>query len=178
MLCLDEFGVEHELETDLDRYERDFLSYSWEELVDLYDLKDQDKVVFEYKGKNEFENIFVIHAEKLPELGSFTTNHIPETIYGEVDPKFATKFSEVLPSVWKVYVENKQDITLDYNQNCENPLLHGNWPRLREIYKFRGVKKLSFTYIGTNKFRLSILDEIEDGEPLPKLAYEILLKCI
>jgi hypothetical protein len=91
---------------------------------------------------------------------------------------FATKFSEVLPSVWKVYVENKQDITLDYNQNNENPLLHGNWPRLREIYKFQGVKKLSFTYIGTNKFRLSILDEIGDGEPLPKLAYEILLKCI
>jgi hypothetical protein len=80
MLCLDEFGVEHELETDLDRYERDFLSYSWEELVDLYDLKDQDKVVFEYKGKNEFENIFVIHAEKLPELGSFTTIHKPETV--------------------------------------------------------------------------------------------------
>ncbi|MCH95494.1 hypothetical protein A2U01_0016473 [Trifolium medium] len=177
-VCLDEYGEEHYIDTDLARYERDFLPYSWKKLVRLYDLKDQDQVVFDYKGSNGTVNQFVIHAEKLPELGKFTTIHVPDTNCGEVDPKFATKFSGVLPSIWEVYVKNGKDIKLDYNQNCDHPLLRGNWSRLREIYKFKGVTKLSFTYVGTNKFRLSILDQIKDPNLYPEWHMDYITRNI
>ncbi|KAK2361963.1 hypothetical protein QL285_087065 [Trifolium repens] len=82
----------------------------------------------------------------------FMTVHIPNEIFGEIDPFFIATHFRNLGSRWNLYDPDGIPHQIDFNRSLLNPLITFGWPRIRHYYQWTGVKRLSFHYYGEDTF--------------------------
>ncbi|KAK2363420.1 hypothetical protein QL285_088408 [Trifolium repens] len=91
-------------------------------------------------------------------LGWFTTVHIPNAEFGEIDPFFVGQHYHVLGRRWNLYDPDGIPHQIFFNQSNINPLIIFGWPRLRNYYSWTGIIKLTFFFFGEDSFQLVIRD--------------------
>jgi hypothetical protein len=92
-------------------------------------------------------------------------NHFYKQPYGEIDPFFIGQHFHHLGNRWNLYDTDGIPHQIYYNQSMLNPLITIGWPRLRNYYRWIGVKKLTFIYYGQDSFQLVVC--VDDDEETP-----------
>jgi hypothetical protein len=85
--------------------------------------------------------------------------------FGEIDPFFIGQNYHQLGSRWNLYDSDGIPHQIYFNQSMLNPLITFGWPRLRNYYRWVGIKKLAFFYYGNDSFQLVVCER--DGPLTP-----------
>jgi hypothetical protein len=85
--------------------------------------------------------------------------------FGEIDPFFIGQNYHQLGSRWNLYDSDGIPHQIYFNQSMLNPLITFGWPRLRNYYRWVGIKRLAFFYYGDDSFQLVVCER--DGELTP-----------
>ncbi|KAK2444075.1 hypothetical protein QL285_015130 [Trifolium repens] len=97
--------------------------------------------------------------------GQFTIIHIPNQIFGEVDPWFVAEFFGELPFDWEIIDGKAQQHKIQFNVNANQPLLTTGWESLRSDCSWTENQKLHFYYYGGNQFFMVISNSPNDIIP-------------
>ncbi|KAK2385664.1 hypothetical protein QL285_072877 [Trifolium repens] len=97
--------------------------------------------------------------------GWFTTVHVPNQIFGEVDPWFVAEFFGELPIDWEIIDGNAKQHKIQFNVNAKQPRLTTGWENLRSHYSWTENQKLYFYYYGGNQFFMVISNNPNDIIP-------------
>ncbi|CAJ2647910.1 unnamed protein product [Trifolium pratense] len=84
----------------------------------------------------------------------FTTIHVKDDPFGEIDPVFVHKYSDELHQQWKVYAGNHLHL-LSWNQSLRKPLITDGWTELREHFELQfQYHEINMVYYGDSMFQL------------------------
>jgi hypothetical protein len=95
----------------------------------------------------------------------YLTINISPQHFREIDPFFIGQNFNRLGSRWNLYGSDGIPHKLYFNQSMLNPLITFGRPRLRNYYRWIGIKRLAFFYYGDDSFQLVVCER--DGELTP-----------
>ncbi|PNX86267.1 hypothetical protein L195_g042344, partial [Trifolium pratense] len=104
----------------------------------------------------------------------FTTIHVKDDPFGEIDPVFVHKYSDELHQQWKVYAGNHLHL-LSWNQSLRKPLITDGWTELREHFELQfQYHEINMVYYGDSPVAEPHLVEIiqrQGGNGIRELEY-------
>jgi hypothetical protein len=95
----------------------------------------------------------------------YLTINISPQHFREIDPFFIGQNFNRLGSRWNLYGSDGIPHQIYFNQSMLNPLITFGRPRLRNYYRWIGIKRLAFFYYGDDSFQLVVCER--DGELTP-----------
>jgi hypothetical protein len=84
---------------------------------------------------------------------------------GEIDPFFIGEHFHQLGRRWNIYDTDGIPHQLYFNQSMLNPKICFGWPRLRNYYRWPGIKRLTFIFYGSDSFQMVISDNHREPSP-------------